>query len=59
MTIKVGDRLPAGSLSEYIEVETEGCTLGPNEFKIDEVECLIVSEKDVLAVVGTNGKSKK
>src|SRR5438067_12317354 len=37
MTIKVGDRLPAGSLSEYIEVETEGCTLGPNEFKIDDL----------------------
>ena len=37
MTIKVGDRLPAGSLSEYIEVETEGCTLGPNEFKVDDL----------------------
>jgi peroxiredoxin len=37
MTIKVGDRLPAGTLSEYIEVETEGCTLGPNEFKIDDL----------------------
>ena len=29
-----------------------------NEFKLDEVEYLIVSEKDVLAVVGTNGKKK-
>jgi glutaredoxin/glutathione-dependent peroxiredoxin len=37
MTIKVGDRLPAGSLSEFIEVETAGCTLGPNEFKVDEL----------------------
>jgi peroxiredoxin len=37
MTIKVGDRLPAGALSEYIEVETAGCTLGPNEFKIDDL----------------------
>jgi chaperonin GroES len=27
-----------------------------NEFKIDEVEYLIVSEKDVLAIVGSNGK---
>src|ERR1043166_705073 len=27
-----------------------------NEFKIDEIEYLIVSEKDVLAVVGANGK---
>jgi len=29
-----------------------------NEFKLDEIEYLIVSEKDVLAVVGTNGKKK-
>ena len=27
-----------------------------NEFKIDDIEYLIVSEKDVLAVVGANGK---
>ena len=30
-----------------------------NEFKVDEIEYLIVSEKDVLAVVGSNGKNKK
>ena len=29
-----------------------------NEFKIDEVEYLIVSEKDVLAIVASNGKKK-
>ncbi len=29
-----------------------------NEFKLDEIEYLIVSEKDVLAVVSSNGKSK-
>jgi len=29
-----------------------------NEFKLDEIEYLIVSEKDVLAVVGSNGKKK-
>ena len=34
MTIKVGDRLPEGTLSEFIEVEGNGCTVGPNEFKI-------------------------
>jgi chaperonin GroES len=28
-----------------------------NEFKVDEIEYLIVSEKDVLAIVGANGKS--
>jgi peroxiredoxin len=32
--IKVGDRLPAGSLQEYIEVEGEGCSIGPNAFDI-------------------------
>ena len=30
-----------------------------NEFKVDEIEYLIVSEKDVLAIVGSNGKAKK
>jgi peroxiredoxin len=35
MTIKVGDRLPEGALSEYIEVEGNGCSVGPNEFKVD------------------------
>ena len=28
--IKVGDKLPACTLFEYIDVETEGCSLGPN-----------------------------
>src|SRR5437764_15036390 len=37
MTIKVGDKLPAGSLSEYIEVESAECKIGPNEFKIDDL----------------------
>jgi len=34
--IKVGDKLPAGSLQEFIEVEGEGCTLGPNSFDIEK-----------------------
>ena len=37
MTIKVGDTLPAGTLSEYIEVEGGGCTVGPNEFKVGDL----------------------
>jgi len=37
MTIKVGDRLPAGTLSEYVEVETAQCKIGPNEFKVDDL----------------------
>lgn len=32
--IQVGDKLPAGSLQEFIEVEGEGCSLGPNSFDI-------------------------
>lgn len=34
MTIKIGDRLPDAQLSEFIETETEGCTLGPNTFDV-------------------------
>ena len=37
MTIKVGDKLPAGALSEFIEVESAGCTVGPNERKIEDL----------------------
>ena len=37
MTIKVGDRLPPGTLYEYIETEIPGCTLGPNEFKVEDL----------------------
>lgn len=37
MTIKTGDRLPEATLSEFIDVETEGCSLGPNTFKVSEL----------------------
>lgn len=37
MTIKVGDRLPDGQLSEFIEVETAGCSLGPNTFNVADL----------------------
>ena len=37
MAIKVGDRLPNGTLSEFIEVEKEGCTIGPNTFKVEDM----------------------
>jgi peroxiredoxin len=37
MTIKVGDKLPTGTLSEYIEVEGNGCTIGPNTFKVEDL----------------------
>ena len=35
--IKVGDKLPEGTLSEFIEVEGNGCTLGPNTFKVSDL----------------------
>ena len=34
--LKVGDKLPAGSLQEFIEVEGNGCTIGPNSFEIEK-----------------------
>ncbi len=37
MTIKVGDTLPAGALSEFIEVEGNGCSVGPNTFQMADV----------------------
>jgi glutaredoxin/glutathione-dependent peroxiredoxin len=32
--LKVGDRLPEGSLQEFVEVEGNGCSLGPNSFDV-------------------------
>ena len=37
MSIKVGDRLPDGTLYEFIEVEGNGCTVGPNAFKVQDL----------------------
>jgi glutaredoxin/glutathione-dependent peroxiredoxin len=34
MTIKVGERVPESTLAEFIETETEGCSLGPNNFQV-------------------------
>ncbi len=34
--LKVGYKLPAGTLNEFIEVEGNGCTLGPNTFDIEK-----------------------
>jgi len=34
--LKVGDKLPAGSLLEFIEVEGNGCSIGPNAFDIEK-----------------------
>jgi peroxiredoxin len=32
--LKVADKLPAGTLNEFIEVEGNGCSLGPNSFDV-------------------------
>lgn len=32
--LKVGDKLPSATLQEFIEVEGNGCSLGPNSFDI-------------------------
>jgi peroxiredoxin len=37
MSIKAGDRLPEGTLSEFIETEQPGCSIGPNSFKVSEL----------------------
>ena len=37
MTIKIGDRVPEGTLTEFVETETESCALGPNAFKVSDM----------------------
>ena len=34
--IKVGDKLPAGSLQEFVEIEGNGCSIGPNSFELEK-----------------------
>ena len=48
--IQVGDKLPAGTLNEFIEVEGNGCSLGPNTF---EVEASTAGKK--IAIFGLPG----
>jgi peroxiredoxin len=37
MSIQLGDRLPEGTLSEFVETPTEGCALGPNTYQVAEL----------------------
>jgi glutaredoxin/glutathione-dependent peroxiredoxin len=37
MAIKVGDRLPEGTLTELIDTERPGCTVGPNAFPVNDL----------------------
>ena len=32
--LNVGDKLPAGKLQEFVEIEGNGCSIGPNSFDI-------------------------
>ncbi len=48
--IQIGDKLPAGKLQEFIEVEGNGCSLGPNTF---EVEASTAGKK--IAIFGLPG----
>jgi glutaredoxin/glutathione-dependent peroxiredoxin len=36
-TIQVGERLPEGTLTEMIESDTSGCTIGPNTFQVSDL----------------------
>jgi glutaredoxin/glutathione-dependent peroxiredoxin len=37
VTIKLGDKLPEGTLTELIEHEAPGCTIGPNTFTLSDL----------------------
>ncbi|HVF65178.1 MAG TPA: peroxiredoxin [Casimicrobiaceae bacterium] len=37
MRIKVGDKLPSGTLMEFNQVETEGCPVGPTPVKVEDL----------------------
>jgi peroxiredoxin len=37
MPIKVGDRLPDGTLMEFVETERPGCTVGSNSFPVQDL----------------------
>ncbi|MFZ2652402.1 MAG: peroxiredoxin [Burkholderiaceae bacterium] len=35
--LKVGDKLPSAKLREFIEIEADGCSIGPNTFEVDQL----------------------
>jgi peroxiredoxin len=37
MAIRIGDRLPEGTLTEMIDEERPGCTTGPNNFSVSDL----------------------
>jgi len=48
--LAVGDPIPGGTLREFIEVEGNGCSLGPNAFDVAEI-----SKGKTIAVFGLPG----
>jgi peroxiredoxin len=48
--IKVGDKVPEATLSEFIEVEGNGCSVGPNNFKVSAL-----TKDKTIAVFGLPG----
>ena len=51
MTIKIGDRLPNATLTEMIDSEQPGCTIGPNAFQVSD----LVGKKKRIAIFGLPG----
>lgn len=37
MTVKVGDKFPSGKVWEFVEEDTPGCSIGPNEFSVADL----------------------
>lgn len=37
MTITVGDRLPEGTLTEFVDTAREACSIGPNAFQVADL----------------------
>lgn len=37
MTIQVGARVPDGTLHEFVEIEADGCSVGPNVFQVADL----------------------
>jgi peroxiredoxin len=50
MTIKMGDTVPNATLTEFVEIEGNGCSVGPNAFKVSD---LVAGKK--IAVFGLPG----
>jgi peroxiredoxin len=48
--LKVGDKLPSGNLQEFVEVEGNGCSIGPNSFDLAQA-----SAGKTIAIFGLPG----